>query len=345
MKKIILWWGRFDENYSRNRIIRNAMIRLGYEIRDFKPFLSSFGYVQALFCINFLPSLIWVPCFRHRDLTSAKRWSMKHQIPIIFDPLISSWDKKINERQKYLTSDSKSLKIKKDESKIFKMANLIIADTFAHKTFFSNTFNIKQNKISVIYVGAEESIFYPRINKKNYRKKEILFYGSFLELHGISVIHDAIKKDSSNSINWTLLGDYEKYNPLVKKSNVNYESSIPYHLLPERISKADILLGIFSNSQKANNVIPNKVFQAMACGKPIITRYGDGYPNQIKNNKSGIFFVKANDSDSLLNTIYSLITNDDRLIKAGKASREAYKKYFAEELIENQIKSVLEKFC
>jgi hypothetical protein len=49
--------------------------------------------------------------------------------------------------------------------------------------------------------------------------------------------------------------------------NIFFEEKIEYTKLASRIKKADLLLGIFGNSNKAGNVIPNKVFQSLASGK------------------------------------------------------------------------------
>ena len=47
-KKTILWWGRFDPNYSRNSIIRQHLRDLNYKIIDFRPLVSRFGFIEAI---------------------------------------------------------------------------------------------------------------------------------------------------------------------------------------------------------------------------------------------------------------------------------------------------------
>jgi glycosyltransferase involved in cell wall biosynthesis len=46
---------------------------------------------------------------------------------------------------------------------------------------------------------------------------------------------------------------------------------VPYEYLIDYICKADICLGIFGTSGKATRVIPNKVYQILAAGKPLVT--------------------------------------------------------------------------
>ena len=342
MKKIILWWGRFDENYSRNRILRNQMKKLGYQIIDFKPLISCLGFLQAFISIKFIPSLIWVPCFRHRDLKCAAKWATNRKIPIIFDPLISSWDKKINEQSKYKKTSKESLSLKKNESELFNKSNLLVADTEAHKRFFIKKFKIPEEKIFVINVGAEEKVFFP--NKKIIASdREILFYGSFLELHGIDVIIDAARILKDESIKWKLVGDFQKIKIESLPLNISFESTMNTKKLVERIHKATFLLGIFSDSEKANNVIPNKVYQSLACGKTVITRYADAYPQSFFKKNMGIFFVKPNDARALAQQILKVINDKELIVKTNKLARSTFNTFYSEEKIKKQVHALFKR--
>ena len=338
MKKTILWWGRSDLEYPRNRLIIKLLKELNYNVIFYKPLISSLGYFQAILTVRITPSLIWVPCFRHKDFISAHKWSIKNNIPIIFDPFISKWDKLINEKNKFIKNSSKAHKIKNDESLLFKKANLIVADTEPHKNFFSNNFNIPKKNIYVINVGAEENLFKPMRAKKN-KIKEILFYGSFIELHGIETIINAVNL-INKKFKLILLGNYYKE---IKDNRIQIESSIPFEKLPERINKADILLGIFGHSEKAGNVIPNKVYQSMACGKPIITRYSNAYPKKILDNNHGLIFIKPNNPKELANTIKKILSDEKLLLKMGNKSKQTFDQFFSEDIIKVQIQKAISK--
>ena len=80
-KKRVLWWGRFDPGYSRNRVYISLFKKLGWEVDFFFVKLwPRFGDVESFFRgLQFRekPDLVWVPVARQRDILAACRWVNK----------------------------------------------------------------------------------------------------------------------------------------------------------------------------------------------------------------------------------------------------------------------------
>jgi len=345
-KKTILWWGRFDPNYSRNLIIRKHLKDLNYKIIDFKPLVSRFGFFEAFLRGIEKPDLVWVPCFRHRDILSAKKWSTRKNIKLLFDPLISSWDKEVHEKNKVYTKEF-SDKLKNKESALFKKADIVLSDTTLHSDLFIRELGLSPKKNLVVYVGAEEKVFKPLPKKVNVDKKfEVLFFGSFISLHGTEIIIRAAKLMSDQlDVKWTLLGNGPNLKECKRLANglpnVFFEDIVSYSKLPQRISQADILLGIFGDSIKAGNVIPNKVFQSLACGKTVITRSSNAYPQNLSNTNKGIIFIKSNEPEELCKIVKKMVKNPSLLYQSNRYSRQIYLKNFSAKIIKKQLENAL----
>ena len=345
-KKTILWWGRFDPNYSRNSIIRQHLRDLNYKIIDFRPLVSKFGFIEAILRGIEKPDLVWVPCFRHRDIISARKWSKKLNIKLLFDPLISSWDKELHEKNKVYTQKF-SNKLKDNESALLKEADIVISDTSRHADLFRRELGLSKLKNPIVYVGAEENIFKPGQKKLTADKKfEVLFYGSFISLQGAEkIVRAANLMPNQLNVRWTLLGSGPNLKKCKKLAdglpNIFFEDNTSYLNLPERINQASLLLGIFGDSIKAGNVIPNKVFQSLACGKTAITRSSDAYPKNLSSLDKGIIFNKSNTPEELCKIVTKMFENQVLLYQSNSYSKKIYSEYFSAIIIKKQLKSAL----
>ncbi len=342
-KKTLLWWGRFDSNYSRNRILRFLLTEHGYTLKDFKPKSSFFGSFQALFKDFGKVDAVWVPCFRQNDFQAAARFAAKNTIPLIFDPLISAWDKAVFERKKLKQQSRQAALLLKKEQNIFSSADLVLADTALHADFFVDFLNSNKKTTCVVPVGAEEQLFTPQ--PFNYDSPpEVLFYGSFINLQGPETIVQAAAL--LPGIHFTLLGSgtlKQKCMAMAQNlNNVTFKDWIAYEDLPARIGKAHLLLGIFGDSPKPGRVIPNKVYQSLACGRAVITRESKAYPDDLVSSK-GLYFVPPANPEALANTVKIVLNKGKSLEQEGKNARNIYQQYFSYNVIRKALIHSLQK--
>ncbi len=346
--RTVLWWGRFDPDYSRNRILRSLLPELGWRIVDFHPAISAVADLEAWLRRLPKPDLMWVPCFRQRDLAAARRWSRARGIPLVFDPLISAYDKQVFERKKLVPDGAAARRLLAWERKLFRSADRVIADTPMHADFFAEVLGVPRDRLSVVYVGAEEALFKPREARRKSQSGplEVLFYGSFIPLHGAEVIAEAARLYDGPPVRWRFIGKgpgRARCESLLRgMDNVAFEDWVAYEELPARIAQADVVLGIFGTTPKAGRVIPNKVFQALACGRPVITRRSQAYPAGMGDGTaSGVIWVDAGAPEDLNANLLELATHRERLVGLCEQAANSYRRYFSAALIAEQLEKSL----
>lgn len=344
----VLWWGRFDPDYSRNRILRKLLAELGWRVLDFHPRLSPLGDWEARLRGLPRPDLVWVPCFRQRDLAAAHRWARRQGVPLVFDPLISAYDKQVDERAKLAADSARGRRLLGWEQGLFRHADLVLADTPAHADYFAQTLGVPRERLAVVYVGAEASLFTPAPLPEDAADKplEVLFYGSFIPLQGPEVVVEAARLYQGPPVRWTLLGN-GPLRPACEAAaqglaNVAFEDWLPYARVPARVHRAHILLGVFGTTSKAGRVIPNKVYQALACGRPVVTRRAPAYPEALRADETGgVIWVEAGDVRSLADQVAALARAPEQLSRLGEAAATTSQRYFSEVAIREQLRAAL----
>lgn len=345
---VVLWWSRGSRDYSRDRIVRQSFVELGWEIQDFCPRISRLGRLQAAWQQIPRPDLVWVPCFRQRDVSAAAAWARKHNVPLIFDPLISAWDKQVFERQKFAATSWRAARLKRWEGSLLRRSAAVVADTRPHALFFERSFDLLARRIAVIPVSAEEDVFKPQAPNPPRRRPQVLFYGSFIGLQGPQWIATAAA--STPEVDWRFIGSgpcLEQCRQICQKQpNVEFLSRIPYDTLPEQIGAADILLGVFGTSQKAGRVIPNKAYQALACGRPLVTRQSDAYPEPLQRGTwphTGLRFVEPGSAAAVVDAVRELASGRDRLPDAGRAARQTFEQHFSNAMVRQDLATLLKQ--
>ncbi|TNE41085.1 MAG: glycosyltransferase [Alphaproteobacteria bacterium] len=346
MTKTVLWWGRFDPDYSRNRILRKCFLSLGWEVRDFHPRVGPLAGLQAMLQGIEAPDLVWVPAFRQRDIKAATRWARSKGVPIIFDPMISAFDKQVFERQKFPATSRKAMKLLQWEKKRLHAADMVLADTRHHADFFVETFDLPAEATAVVALGAEEGIFKPAhldVRPAD-APLEALFFGSFIDLQAPAVIIEAAKLCTA-PVRWTLLGEGPLKGPCMTQAAghpaIFFEDYLPYAELPTRIHRADILLGIFGTTDKAARVIPNKVYQSLAAERPVVTRASGAYPEVDK--AGGLIQIAPGSPEALAWTVSDLNEKRDELPKRARAARYYYDLHFGRKNVEEQLARALDR--
>lgn len=357
MKKVLIWgrYGNYGPDYPRNRVIESVLRDLGCELSRFLPKVSALADIEYSLRGGPRPDLIWVPCFRQRDLAAAARYARRHRIALVFDPLISAYDKQVNEKHKFAADSAKARKLLAWETKLFKLPDCLIADTEGHADYFHTTHGVAREHIRVIPVGAEEALFTPQTwpHKAADAALELAFFGTFIGLQGVDVLTQAILHYDGPPTHWRLIGegplkaDCERLlAPLTGAtgpSRVSFEGWGPLPELPGRLASADAILGIFGTSDKALRVIPNKVYQGLALGRAVITAATPAFlPALRADEEQGLLWAQPGEPASICAAVERLHQRRDEIAALGQAARASYEAHYSNRRIAHVLGEILD---
>lgn len=357
----ILVWARglkLGNAYSRDRVTFTLLKQLGYQLVGFSPWISGLGACQA--ALYSWPTLnaVWVPSFRQRDLEAAARFARRRRLPLIFDPLISAYDKQVYERCKFPPQSRQAQALLAWERRLFEKADLVLADTIGHASFFASVLGVEESCLRVLPVGADEAIFKPSPLPPwpvAGRPVRLMFYGSFLALHGVSTIVDALGAYRGPPVEVHFIGsgphraDAEAklavlpLHPAIVR--VVFTDWLPIDQLASRLAEVDLVLGIFGTSAKAQRVVPNKVYQALAVGRAVITADTPAFDAVFRQQTPPpLAFTPPGDAGALAGQIAEWAADYEALIRRGESAYKLYEQHFCTSVLQAKLAAALSSF-
>lgn len=340
VKTKILFVGKKNLNYNRVKVLINGLKkRDDFEI-DTYEFKKRSDFDKNYFLnLEKKADYIYIPPFRHQDVKLIIKYTSK---PIIFDPLISKFMTKVFDYGHFWKAPIKYWL----DFIPFHRVNILLSDTLSHKNYFSKTFFISEDKINVLPIGVDTSLFNDTIIPPLKKKFTIGFYGSFIPLQGVDVIINcAILLKDHKEIIFELVGkgvQFKKVQKIIKKhklTNVLLKGWVEYEKLNYEISKYDICLGVFGKSIKTDVVIPNKIWHYAAMSKCVITKNTIGIKEVFIEDENIVLI--ENSPKILRDTILELKSNQDKILKIGKKAGDLIKNNYTEDHIATIFSNIL----
>jgi glycosyltransferase involved in cell wall biosynthesis len=220
----------------------------------------------------------------------------------------------------------------------FRAADLVVADTEAHAAFFRRSFGLADDRVEVAFVGAEEALFRPGWQRPE--PFHVLFVGKLIPLHGLDTILAAASLVPE--IPFRVVGDGQLA-PLLddRPANVEHVEWIPYPELPTAYQRAGCALGVFDTGAKAARVIPNKVFQALACARPVITADTPA-ARELLTDGSDALLVPPGDPAALAEAVRRVAASDELAARLAEGGRATYEGQASEEVLGARWRALLE---
>jgi len=274
-------------NYTRTAVLISALQRIGtiqlHQARNTARGLLR--YCQTLWRLLVIrlfndPDL-YILGFRGQEYYWAVRLLSAGR-PLVLDHLMSPYDSLVNEHKNLRAGGLVTRLVFLYERATLHASQLILADTELHSRFFQSTFGVPPGKLVVVPVGADETIFnpavVPAVPVPALRPFEILFYGSFVPLHGVDTILHAAALLRDLPLHFTFVGgwkaDLPRFLQTIKELDLGACTHLPWVdplSLPRLIAASDLGLGgPFGDTGQARRVITGKTFQFLAMAKPVV---------------------------------------------------------------------------
>jgi glycosyltransferase involved in cell wall biosynthesis len=271
----------------------------------------------------------------HLDLPAARRAAQGR--PVVFNPLVSLADTLVSDRGRFRAGSLAARALEAIDRRAFRSADLVVADTEAHARFFAELGSL--DGVAVCFVGAEERIFGPGWQPP--RNFVALFVGKLIPLQGVETILAAARL--APEIPFRIVGSGQLL-PLLAEPPPNLEHVpwVRYELLPDELRGAGCALGIFGTTGKAQRVIPNKAFQALAVGLPLVTGDTPAARELLVPDESALL-VPPGDAVALAEAVRRLAGDADLARRLGAGGRATYEARASEAVLGARWRGIIER--
>jgi glycosyltransferase involved in cell wall biosynthesis len=362
----VLWIGTFDPSFARNRKLAR-LLELGghrtdvvnrfiwgdrrYEIPTGSKIGLSIRAVGAYVSLAWRlvraprPDLVLVTYPGWFDMLVLGGLARARRIPVVFDVFIAVHDTVVSDRRLVPEGSLKARVLLAADRWSMRLASRVIADTPAHADFFAEQSGVARSRVDVVGLGAQDDVFAP-MPEVTPEDDLVVFHGTFIGLQGLETIVRAAKQLEPDGIRVRLVGsgqDQTVVDALVEELhpiNLEVVGMVPLEEVPRHIASAAVCLGIFGTSEKAGRVVPNKLYECLAVGRPVLT----GDTAAIASAFDGeVAVAPVGDPDALAAAIRGLLADPVRRADLARRGRARYLADFEERELARLLDGVIER--
>ncbi len=349
----VLYFGTYEQDYPRNTQVISCLRGAGVEVRERhegvwegrrESWQAGIGAATRLAAAELRllrrprePFDVLVVGYPgHLDLPAARRAAGDR--PVVFNPLVSLADTFVADRGRFRRDSLPARALAAVDRRALRTADLVVADTRANAEQLTELAGLPRERVEVCLVGAEERLFRP--GWARHEPFTCLFVGKLIPLHGIETIVAAARRAPELAVRLVGSGQLEH---VLRDLPPNVERIpwVDYERLPGELHRAGCALGIFGTSDKARRVIPNKAFQALACGTPLVTADTPAARELLAHEESALL-VPPGDPDALATAIRRIAGDAELAQKVSDGGLAAYRQHASEEVLGRRWRGMLE---
>jgi len=244
------------------------------------------------------------------------------------------------------------------EKCVFQWAHLLVTPSGKIREILCEQYGLGQDRFLVVSNGADAETFRPmdqaacrvRLGLEG-EAQYLIFVGSFKKWHGILEIIQIFPDLLAHSpkVRLLLLGKGTEYaraqkiiDELGLRSCIHLLGEKPLEEIPEYINASDLCLApYFDREIKGTAFSPIKIFEYMACGKPVLGSPLGGFAEIFEKFPIGLMIDSA-DARDWTPVILSLLNSPEKMRELGENGRRAVLAEFNWDAIAGKIAARLE---
>ena len=236
---------------------------------------------------------------------------------------------------------------------LYRRADLVIVNS---PGFLAHVTERGARRVEIIPNGADPDMFDPADDGLAFRSANHLedeFVVLYAGAHGLSndlgvVLESARLLSGSPQVRIVFLGDGKEKPALQKQAagmglvNVVFLPPVSKNEIPAALAGADACLAILKPIEEYKTTYPNKVFDYMAAGRPVVLAIDGVIREVVEAAGCGIFAQPGNPS-ALAQAILALAADKEKSSRMGLAGRKYLEEHFSRKGIAEKLVGILDE--
>ncbi len=343
-----LWLGTYERDYPRGAVLREGLRALGHDVVECHVPLwertrhktGAFLAPASLARTGARAAGAWASLARREraagpvdvvvvgypaqpDMPLGRWVARRRRVPLVADLMISLSDTLGGDRG--VGGRAGAAVGHRIDRFAARSADVVMTDTEANARWFTRAFGLPPGRAVAVPVGAEPAAF-PSAPAPD-GPARALFVGKLAPLHGLATVLAAARRPGTPLL--TIVGDGQLRGWLDDElrrdppAGVTHIPWVPYHELGDVIARHHIALGVFGASDKASRVVANKVWQALAVGRPVVTADTPG-SREVLSDGDDALLVPVGDPAALAAALGRLGGDAGLRARLGEGARATY---------------------
>jgi glycosyltransferase involved in cell wall biosynthesis len=344
---VVVMVGDFDPEHPRETYVRRSLDRLAVGVRECrfrddplfigvrKLLLLPYFYLllvrrmQAILAEPVDVRAVYVSKFNPLVLPVGALYARRLGCPLVYDIYVSL--SVTAEMRGYAAPLVRLVHLV--ERLAYRLPTHILVGTDHLADRYADIYGVPRERFVRLPPAADDERFHPRDLKRR-EPFTALYWGNFLPHHGMDVIADAARALDGEGVEVVFLGTGPEHDRIEAEigalDHVRFEGFVPREDLHRWIEISGVCLGVFSPHPRALASLTNKVCEAAASGKAIVTERSPAMAEWFEHGES-VHLVEPGDPDALAAAIRTLRDDPEAVARLEAGARAVHEREFTVE--------------